>query len=551
MALPAGRPRSGEPPTLRRRASGALLLTIALVAALLVVPSPQATAAPITITYEVRGKGNTTSLEDFATRAAQTYADHRGWGLGGSIRFVRVAGGGQFTLWLSAPRYLPTFASGCSVNYSCRVGRNVIINEAPFRQATSAWRATGASLRDYQHMVVNHETGHWLGFGHSYCPGGGRPAPVMQQQSKSMQGCRPNAWPTASERSTLSRWRGVPILPPTPPAPPRIGPGAVVRVPAAGAAGTGIPADARAVAANITVTQPATGGYVTAFPCDTPVPPTSNLNVTGPGQTAAAFTLVQPGSDGAICVRPSTHAHLIVDLAGYVPAGKSYTPVAPQRLLDSRRDGSVAHRTFEVALPPGATGAALTATVTQPVARGYLTVWPCGGERPLASTLNFTAGQTVANMALVTAGPDGRVCLRPSTAAHLVVDLVGTFPQESGFRGTAPQRLLDTRSAGAPNRLAQVALPTTGPRALNLTVTQPSDGGYARVYPCGGAQPATSSINFARGQTVANAAIAAAGRDGVLCISSNVATHVIVDDSGAIPDVAAVPANRVLDTRRR
>ena len=92
-------------------------------------------ATPVTITYEVRGKGNTGSLERFAALAAQTLDDPRGWGLGGSIRFVRVAAGGSFTLWLSAPQYVPTFASGCSSTYSCRVGRNVIINEARFNGA--------------------------------------------------------------------------------------------------------------------------------------------------------------------------------------------------------------------------------------------------------------------------------------------------------------------------------------------------------------------------------------------------------------------------------
>jgi hypothetical protein len=127
-------------------------LLIALLAASVAVgigaaaPSPAA-GAPQTITYEVRGKGNTTSLEDFAARAAQTFADHRGWSLGGSIRFVRVANGGQFTLWLSAPRHLPSFAAGCSTLYSCRVGRNVVINEAPFRGATTAWRHRGEPAR--------------------------------------------------------------------------------------------------------------------------------------------------------------------------------------------------------------------------------------------------------------------------------------------------------------------------------------------------------------------------------------------------------------------
>ncbi len=165
----------------------------------------------ITYTYEVRGLGNASDLGPFAAAAAETYADGRGWSLGGTIAFRQVPAGGDFTLWLSAAGNLPGFGSGCSAAWSCRVGRNVIVNESRWLGASDAWNAAAGSLRDYRHMVINHETGHWLGFGHSNCGGAGQPAPVMQQQSISLQGCRFNPWPLDWEREQVARARGVAV----------------------------------------------------------------------------------------------------------------------------------------------------------------------------------------------------------------------------------------------------------------------------------------------------------------------------------------------------
>jgi hypothetical protein len=202
------------------RAIGTLVAVLALLAGSLgaiaetvtrATPAGAVGAPTRVVTYEVRGLDNGSDLESFAAQAAQTYADPRGWSLGGSVAFVRVPSGGSFTLWLAAPGRVPGFGSPCSSLYSCRQGRNVIINEARWLGASPSWNAAGASLRDYRHMVVNHETGHWIGFGHALCSGGGAPAPVMQQQSISLQGCAPNSWPLDSERHAAAARLGVEI----------------------------------------------------------------------------------------------------------------------------------------------------------------------------------------------------------------------------------------------------------------------------------------------------------------------------------------------------
>lgn len=152
-----------------------------------------------TATYSVQTRGRVTaSLATFRRQVQQTYDDPRGW-RGRGVRFVPVARGGSFTVVLAEARTVPSFSSECSSMWSCRVGRYVVINHTRWQQASPAWNAARESLRDYRHMVVNHETGHWLGKGHASCPRRGALAPVMMQQSKGTQGCRLNPWPTLGE----------------------------------------------------------------------------------------------------------------------------------------------------------------------------------------------------------------------------------------------------------------------------------------------------------------------------------------------------------------
>ena len=151
--------------------------------------------------YSVSTRGSIRAdMGAFRSVVAETYADPRGW-LGGHHRFRFVKRGGDFTVVLSQARYLPGFSSVCSSMYSCRVGRYVIINQDRWRTGSPHFPGT---LEEYRHMVVNHETGHWLGRGHAYCRSRGALAPVMQQQSKGMQGCRVNPWPLAREIRAVS-----------------------------------------------------------------------------------------------------------------------------------------------------------------------------------------------------------------------------------------------------------------------------------------------------------------------------------------------------------
>jgi hypothetical protein len=151
------------------------------------------------VTYDVTTRGAiTANLAEFRTLANASLNDSRGWSRLG-VTFQEVASGGNFTLVLSEASQMTSFSSGCGVDYSCRAGRYVIINQDRWLGATPSWNNAGGSLRDYRHMVVNHETGHWLGHDHATCSGAGQPAQVMQQQSIDLQGCAFNPWPTASE----------------------------------------------------------------------------------------------------------------------------------------------------------------------------------------------------------------------------------------------------------------------------------------------------------------------------------------------------------------
>ncbi len=350
-----------------------------------------------------------------------------------------------------------------------------------------------------------------------------------------------------------------------------VAPGATIAAAVTGVGG--VPASGvTAVALNVTVTQPSAGGFLTVYPWGTTRPTASSLNFVA-GQTVPNLVLAKVGTDGKVSVYNLTGTtHVIFDVVGWyggagAPAGSRFTTMAPVRTLDTRNGtgglfgpvgpgGTIAVPVAGVGGVPlsGVTAVALNVTVTQPSAGGFLTVYPSGTLRPVASNLNFVAGETVPNMVMAKVGADGKVSVYNLTGTtHVIFDVVGWYgaegaPDGSPFITLAPARILDTRNgtggfSSPVGHNGSIAVgvtgvggvPATGATAvaLNVTVTGPTASGFLTVYPSGTTRPVASNLNFVAGQTVPNLVVAQVGFDGKVIVYNLAGnTQVIFDVVG-------------------
>ncbi len=136
------------------------------------------------------------SPEETRQQIVSILADPRSWAGAGTVRFQLVVDpeDADVRIRLASPstvdaRCLPLRTGG---RLSCRNGRSLNLNSDRWAGATTFW---SASLVEYRAYLINHEMGHFLGYGHVNCGGRGELAPVMQQQTKSLQDCVPNGWP--------------------------------------------------------------------------------------------------------------------------------------------------------------------------------------------------------------------------------------------------------------------------------------------------------------------------------------------------------------------
>ena len=79
-------------------------------------------------------------------------------------------------------------------------------------------------------------------------------------------------------------------------------------------------------------------------------------------------------------------------------------------------------------MPVDAAAAVLNVTAVGAQGAGFLTVFPCGTSRPLASSVNYATGDTVPNAVLTKIGTSGKVWVYTQATVDLVVDVNGYFP---------------------------------------------------------------------------------------------------------------------------
>jgi hypothetical protein len=329
----------------------------------------------------------------------------------------------------------------------------------------------------------------------------------------------------------------------------------------------GIPAEARAITGNLTVTNQSAAGFLYIGPNPANLPMTSNLNFPT-GDTRANSVTTSLSDTGSLSITyasfPDATADVVLDVTGYfteATTGARYVALTPNRVLDSRAgagqvglaaqlDDNVPASFAVTGLNPAdatlnvpANAVAVTGnlTVTNQTSKGYLTLSPAKPDGiPGTSTLNFPAGDNRANGVTVPLGDDGELWVTfegdDGAKTDVIFDVTGYFTSDGSgamYVPLTPGRVLDTRYGigGLSGRFAARvprtfllaghgdvpanATAVTG----NLTVVGQTGYGFLYIGPAPLAYPTTSTLNFPYGDIRANSVAVRLGDDGTLSVT--------------------------------
>ncbi|MDQ2755463.1 MAG: DUF3152 domain-containing protein, partial [Actinomycetota bacterium] len=156
-----------------------------------------------TVTYGVDVEdGLPQSRDEFAEVVHAVLTDSRGWQTQDDVRFVpvsiadRAAGAHvDIRVTLASPAATQRLCAPLDVTtdqVSCWNGSRAVLNLTRWVTGAATY---GIDLTSYRAYLVGHEVGHGLGYQHTHCPGPGQRAPIMVQQTKSLEGCVAWPWP--------------------------------------------------------------------------------------------------------------------------------------------------------------------------------------------------------------------------------------------------------------------------------------------------------------------------------------------------------------------
>jgi uncharacterized repeat protein (TIGR01451 family) len=293
---------------------------------------------------------------------------------------------------------------------------------------------------------------------------------------------------------------------------------------------TVVPDDAKVAVANVTATQAAGRGFITAYECGTTLPTVSNFNYQ-PILRRAGLIYAPLSDDGSICLYSSQTVELIVDIDGYTPALGTYDSTTPVRIADTRSSSMVeAGETFEVTPPASdADALAITVTSTNSTSNGYLTAYTCSEGLPASSTVNYRTGLPFANLTIV---GNEKICVYTSSTTNIVVDVHGEFSAPVDFDKA---RLLDTRTGTQPAAGSTTTFdPSTAPdltgaevAAVNVTSARSTTNGYFTVWNCADPRPTSSVLNYRAGEAIANLAMVDTTKS--VCVYTSAPSDIVLD----------------------